>query len=132
MTRESKQRTRREAQREQKQLQRARANGPSDPCGTLTKREFEALDFIAHQATYGCLPTVVPDLVVQGGGSGNPSGGGWGCAYLPTMNNWWHDDVLCSNGAEHFRPDLLPDDSFITEAEMVAEARRYEAYLNSQ
>lgn len=56
----------------------------------------------------------------------------WSCFWAPTMNENWHDDVLCTNGADTERPSLLTDWDFITQADMVEEAARYEAYLNGQ
>ncbi|WP_157581910.1 hypothetical protein [Phycicoccus sp. Soil803] len=55
----------------------------------------------------------------------------WVCSYDPTMNNDWHDDVLCTDGVSRDRPYLLPDDSFVTDDELMREAARYEDYLNS-
>ena len=37
----------------------------------------------------------------------------WTCFYDPTMNENWHDDVLCRNGSSSERPLLLLDDPFI-------------------
>jgi len=55
----------------------------------------------------------------------------WVCSYDPTMNDDWHDDVLCTDGVSRDRPYLLPDDSFVTEDEIMREAARYENALNS-
>lgn len=60
-----------------------------------------------------------------------PMSGDWSCFLEPTIDYDWHDDVLCVNGDERVRPYLREWDSFVTEAEMIAEAREYEAYLNS-
>lgn len=54
----------------------------------------------------------------------------WSCVYSTTYNNDWHDDVVCSNGAEQERPYLRGWDSFVTEAEIMESAREYEAQLN--
>ena len=54
----------------------------------------------------------------------------WSCWYDPTMNENWHDDVLCTNGPDNHRPTLLPG-QFVSEADMSAAADEYEAYLNS-
>lgn len=56
----------------------------------------------------------------------------WTCAYSPTMNRDWHDDALCTDGVAHERPYLLPNDSFITRAELMAAAAEHEAWLNSR
>jgi len=56
----------------------------------------------------------------------------WVCSYDPTMNYDWHDDVLCTDGVTRDRPYLLPDDSFVTDDELMREAARYEDYLNSK
>lgn len=58
--------------------------------------------------------------------------GAWSCEWSPTMNEDWHDDVLCSNGVASDRPILLPDWGFVSQDDMMAEAQRYEDYLNSQ
>lgn len=47
------------------------------------------------------------------------------------MNRNWHDDVLCTRGNKSHRPTLLPDESFVTEDEIMWAAREYEAKLNS-
>ncbi|WP_394553367.1 hypothetical protein ACDF64_03180 [Agromyces sp. MMS24-JH15] len=54
----------------------------------------------------------------------------WSCYYDPTMNENWHDDVLCTNGMASDRPVLLPDDSFIEYEEIMQAAAEYEAALN--
>jgi hypothetical protein len=54
----------------------------------------------------------------------------WSCFWEPTINDDWHDDVLCARGLETMRPRLLPDQSFVTEAEMMVAAAEYEATLN--
>jgi|GEM_PF-2568813 len=56
----------------------------------------------------------------------------WRCFWDPTMNEDWHDDVLCSNGVAHERPYLLADWSFVTEDDMLAAAADYESYLNGR
>ncbi|MGB3911714.1 MAG: hypothetical protein WBL06_14695 [Pseudolysinimonas sp.] len=56
--------------------------------------------------------------------------GAWSCFWEPTMNDDWHDDVLCARGLETIRPTLLPDQSFVTEDEMMVAAAEYEATLN--
>ena len=53
----------------------------------------------------------------------------WSCSYMPTMNDNWHDDVVCSRGAERFRPNLLPGE-FVTPDEMKRAAADYEETLN--
>jgi hypothetical protein len=55
----------------------------------------------------------------------------WVCSYDITLNENYHDDVVCSDGVSTDRPYLLPDDSFITPDEIMREAARYEDYLNS-
>jgi hypothetical protein len=55
----------------------------------------------------------------------------WSCRYEPTYNRDWHDDAVCSNGLESFRPYLLPDDSFITEDEFMMAMIWFEEQLNS-
>lgn len=53
----------------------------------------------------------------------------WDCFYDPTMNDNWHDDVLCRRGTESHRPILL-DGQFVTEMDMIAAGEAYEAELN--
>ena len=54
----------------------------------------------------------------------------WNCGYSPTMDNDWHNDVLCTNGAVEDRPYLREWDSFITQDEIMASAAEYERQLN--
>lgn len=56
----------------------------------------------------------------------------WSCGYSPTYNRDWHDDIVCSNGAEQTRPYLRGWDDFVTESEIMESAREYELELNSQ
>lgn len=64
-------------------------------------------------------------------GEGATESVGWSCSYEPTMNENWHDDVICRNGQESHRPSLL-EGQFVTEDDMRSAAADYEAYLNSQ
>lgn len=54
----------------------------------------------------------------------------WQCYWEPTMNQDWHDDVLCVRGLESHRPILLADRALVTEDEMMAAAAEYQATLN--
>ena len=54
----------------------------------------------------------------------------WSCYYDPSINNDWHDDVVCRNSFESFRPILLPELGFVTESEMIAAGEAYEVELN--
>ncbi|WP_374947650.1 hypothetical protein [Agreia sp.] len=54
----------------------------------------------------------------------------WSCDYSPTMNEDWHDDVLCIRGGDQDRPYLREGDDFITEDEIMESAREYENALN--
>lgn len=54
----------------------------------------------------------------------------WDCFYDPTMNENWHDDVICRRGTESFRP-LLLEDQFVTADDMTAAGEAYEAELNA-
>ena len=56
----------------------------------------------------------------------------WECTYAPTMNHDWHDDVICRKGSKAIRPHLRKGDHFVTQAEIMASARKYEAQLNSR
>jgi hypothetical protein len=55
----------------------------------------------------------------------------WTCAYVPTMNDDWHDDAVCSNGTEVQRPYLRAGDDFVTEDEIMASAAEFAAELNA-
>ena len=54
----------------------------------------------------------------------------WSCSYDVTLNDDWHDDVVCTNGAEAHRPYLREWDDFVSEAELMESAREYESELN--
>jgi hypothetical protein len=54
----------------------------------------------------------------------------WDCFWQPTINDDWHDDVLCVRGLESQRPYLLADQPVVTEAEMTDAGEAYEATLN--
>lgn len=54
----------------------------------------------------------------------------WSCWYDPTMNENWHDDVICTDGPTSHRPTLLPGE-FVTEEDIRFAASEYEAYLNA-
>ncbi|WP_419817622.1 hypothetical protein [Glaciibacter flavus] len=56
----------------------------------------------------------------------------WTCSYDPTINDDWHDDVLCSNGVETNRPYLREGDDFITQDEIMESAADFEAQLNAR
>lgn len=60
----------------------------------------------------------------------NYSARGWRCYWDPTINNDWHDDYMCTNGATYDRPYLLPGDSFVEGWEIDAAADEYEDNLN--
>ena len=75
-------------------------------------------------------PATEPKVPLLGDGENATSGPSWYCSYSPTMNNNWHDDVLCTNGAQSDRPYLLPNDSYIRQDEIVQAAQVYQQYLN--
>jgi hypothetical protein len=54
----------------------------------------------------------------------------WTCFYDPTMNENWHDDVLCTNISSSLRPLLLLDDPFIEYEEIMRAAAEHESSLN--
>lgn len=54
----------------------------------------------------------------------------WSCFWDPTMNENWHDDVLCTRGYEAIRPELLAEQSFVTQDDMMRAAADYEMTLN--
>ena len=55
----------------------------------------------------------------------------WVCAYAPTYDQDWHNDVLCSNGVDEDRPYLREWDAFVTEDEIMESAQEYEDGLNA-
>ncbi|KGJ76926.1 hypothetical protein GY21_08775 [Cryobacterium roopkundense] len=54
----------------------------------------------------------------------------WDCYFDPTMNDDWHDDVICRDGVESVRPILLPESGFVTEAEMIVAGEAFQVELN--
>jgi hypothetical protein len=54
----------------------------------------------------------------------------WECRWDPSMNQNWHDDVLCTRGTESIRPVLLPNDRYVTQEEIMRAAQEYEDQLN--
>ena len=78
------------------------------------------------------LEAVEPDPVPPEPAPVLSNPGRWDCFWDPTMNEDWHDDVLCVLGDQHDRPYLLPDWDFVTQDDMLAEAQYYEDWLNSQ
>lgn len=85
----------------------------------LRLRKLATLALIVGFGLAGCSSAVATES------------GSWTCAYDPTMNRNWHDDVLCSNGSDTQRPSLREGDDFITKAEIMESAAEYEAKLNS-
>jgi len=55
----------------------------------------------------------------------------WSCDWSPTMDEDWHDDILCIKGSGSLRPSLLEDWDFVTQADMMQAAAEFEVYLNS-
>lgn len=56
----------------------------------------------------------------------------WSCAYDPTYDQDWHNDVLCSDGVSFDRPYLREWDDFVTEQEIMDSAAEYENALNAR
>lgn len=101
-------------------------SAPADPA--TTEPSLAAAEVVPPPATrtadpFEELPKITPP--------GEPRGADWTCAYRPTYNYDWHDDVLCSNGAERQRPYLREWDSYVTEYEIMESAREYEGQLNA-
>jgi hypothetical protein len=63
--------------------------------------------------------------------SGSRPAPAWRCSWSPTYDRNWHNDALCSNGGQVYRPHLLPYDSHITYGEMMAAAAAHERALNA-
>lgn len=80
-----------------------------------------APSYVAPAAVADEPPQAEIDLATQGA---------WDCYYDPTMNNDWHDDVICRDGVDSLRPILLPESGFVTEDEMIAAGEAYEVELN--
>lgn len=120
---------------------------------TFSASSLAAIGVLAASGLAGCSPSTHPmdgpagdrpaRVSDEEGGrssraSGQPSKRAeatterWVCRYDPTINRNWHDDVLCTRGAKSVRPDLRPNDDFITEDEMVSAARTYEKKLNKR
>lgn len=91
--------------------------GLTDPPSSYTQPDREPVEPV--QDAPPSMPEYAPDRA-------------WVCGYSPTYNNDWHDDALCTNGTEQDRPYLLPNQSFITEADLMRAAAEYEEVLNSQ
>ena len=75
-------------------------------------------------------PTFEQLVGFTGTGASVVSEPAWDCFWEPTINDDWHDDVLCVQGLESKRPILLKDRDFVTEDDMRAAAAEYEAKLN--
>lgn len=82
----------------------------------------------ASSATaFTCAPGGVPPAVDP---HPTPAAQPWVCSYSPTYDQNWHNDALCTNGAESLRPTLREWDSHVTEDELMESAREYAAQLN--
>ena len=94
----------------------------NDSCAEIAAHDVmpAALDFAVQEGL--CSAGPVDDLTVA------PT---WSCGYSPTYNDDWHDDVVCTNGADEQRPYLREWDDFISEDEIMESAREYEAQLNA-
>ena len=55
----------------------------------------------------------------------------WTCSWAPSMNNDWHDDIVCRKGSDLRRPILLPESGFVTQAQMEEAGDAYAAQLNA-
>jgi hypothetical protein len=75
-------------------------------------------------------PTIAQLIGFNPVGASGVTGATWQCHWDPTINDDWHDDVLCVRGVESDRPILLAEQEFVTEAEMMAAAAEYQATLN--
>lgn len=53
----------------------------------------------------------------------NDAGGSGGCVWDPTMNYDWHDDYVCGGVRQYF----LPNDNYVEQWEIDAEAQEWEA-----
>lgn len=76
--------------------------------------------------------SLTPAEIVPPEPASGPLESAWSCHWDPTMNEDWHDDVLCMSGDQRDRPYLLPDWGFVTQADIMTEAQNYEDWLNSQ
>jgi hypothetical protein len=102
--------------------------------GCLSPAEIERwkTSGCGHQGFYKCAAKDFPEWWEMPRGKANAAGSSprWTCSYLPTMDQDWHNDVLCTNGVAEERPYLRQWDSFVTEAEIMQSARKYERQLN--
>lgn len=83
------------------------------------------------------VPSAVPaspaaELADAAPAQSSPVVSRWSCHWDPTMNEDWHDDVLCMSGDQRDRPYLLPEWGYVTQADIMTEAQNYEDWLNSQ
>ena len=67
----------------------------------------------------------LPEPVSQRSATPSPAAGAWKCWWAPTMDQNWHNDALCSNGASQVRPYLRPADTYITRAELMSSAQAW-------
>lgn len=75
------------------------------------------------------VPEVPPAVVADDNAVPDPVAM-WSCDYDATLNDDWHDDVVCTNGEDSQRPYLRDWDDFVTEAELMESAREFEDELN--
>lgn len=74
----------------------------------------------------------IPDEFPQPSEFAQLGTGMWICEWDPTVNNNWHDDVLCTDGVDDERPYLLPEDNFVDKGEIMRAAAEHEDQLNSR
>jgi hypothetical protein len=110
------------------QRRRGRATGTRSVIGTGV---VGAAILVGVLWSSGNLSTVGHALGLTGGAPAT-SPATWACFWDPTINDDWHDDILCARGLETIRPTLLPGQEFVTEDEMIAAGMAYAATLNAQ
>ena len=94
-------------------------------------REYEVPDEVYEAEQQARADEYLQDQYAEYVEGQTGGAGGWTCSYVPTMNEDWHDDVVCSNGSEQHRPYLREWDEFVTEAELMESASEYAAELNA-
>lgn len=71
------------------------------------------------------------DVLVPETSTSAESAGEWACFWDPTMNDNWHDDMLCTDGLTYDRP-LLLEGQFVSRDDMESAGQRHAAELNGR
>lgn len=63
-------------------------------------------------------------------GSSSKPAAVWTCTWAPTMDDDWHNDALCTDGATTERPYLRGWDDFVEQSEIMEAARAWARQRN--